>query len=74
MRPRKPSLVNGFVAPGAGPSAGVCGIFAVLCIGLIFAALANARASALILAVTGAGWRWQPVMWTAPKPLRWLTE
>lgn len=25
-------------------------------------------------AVTGAGWRWQPVMWTAPKPLRWLTE
>ena len=24
--------------------------------------------------VTGAGWRWQPVMWTAPKPLRWLTE
>lgn len=27
-----------------------------------------------IEAVTGAGWRWQPVMWTAPKPLRWLTE
>lgn len=25
-------------------------------------------------AVTNAGWRWQPVMWTAPKPLRWLTE
>jgi len=25
-------------------------------------------------AVTGAGWRWQPVMWTAPEPLRWLTE
>ena len=24
--------------------------------------------------VTDAGWRWQPVMWTAPKPLRWLTE
>ena len=24
--------------------------------------------------VTQAGWRWQPVMWTAPKPLRWLTE
>ena len=24
--------------------------------------------------ITGAGWRWQPVMWTAPKPLRWLTE
>jgi hypothetical protein len=27
-----------------------------------------------IQAVTDAGWRWQPVMWTAPKPLRWLTE
>ncbi len=27
-----------------------------------------------IEAVTDAGWRWQPVMWTAPVYLRWLTE
>jgi hypothetical protein len=43
-------VVNGFVAPGAGPSAGVYGIFTILCFALIFAALANAGASALILA------------------------
>ncbi len=28
----------------------------------------------LIEAVTGGGWTWQPVMWTAPASLRWLTE
>ncbi len=43
-------VANGFTAPGSGPSAGVFGIFAVLCFGLIIAALANAVAGALILA------------------------
>lgn len=28
----------------------------------------------LIAAVTGAGWRWQPVTWNTPESLRWLTE
>ena len=43
-------VVNGFVAPGAGPGAGALGIFAVICFGVVFAALANAVAGALILA------------------------
>jgi hypothetical protein len=43
-------VVNGFVAPGSGPSAGAFGIFTVLCFGLVFAALANAVAGALIIA------------------------
>lgn len=43
-------VVNGFVAPGGGPSAGAYGIFAMLCFGLVFAALANAIVGALILA------------------------
>ncbi len=43
-------VVDGFKAPGSGPSVGAYGIFAVLCFGLIFAALANAVAGALILA------------------------
>ena len=28
----------------------------------------------VIEAVTGSGWTWQPVMWNAPRALRWLTE
>ena len=28
----------------------------------------------IIEAVTVSGWTWQPVMWDAPKRLRWLTE
>lgn len=28
----------------------------------------------IIEAVTGSGWTWQPVMWNAPKSLRWITE
>ncbi len=28
----------------------------------------------VIEAVTSRGWRWQPVMWNAPKALRWATE
>jgi hypothetical protein len=28
----------------------------------------------IIEAVTGSGWTWQPVMWNAPRSLRWLTE
>jgi len=28
----------------------------------------------VIAAVTAGGWTWQPVMWNAPAPLRWLTE
>jgi len=52
-------VVNGFVAPGAGPSAGAYGIFVVLCFGLVFAALANAFAGALILAeITPAFAEW----------------
>ncbi len=43
-------VVNGFVAPGAGPSAGGFGIIAVICFGVFFGALANAVAGALILA------------------------
>lgn len=43
-------VVNGFKAPGSGPSAGGLGIFAVLCFGLVFAALTNAVTGALILA------------------------
>lgn len=43
-------VVNGFVAPGAGPSAGAFGIFTVICFGVVFAALANAVAGALIIA------------------------
>jgi hypothetical protein len=27
-----------------------------------------------IEAITGAGWIWQPVMWSAPAAFRWLTE
>lgn len=26
-----------------------------------------------IQAVTGAGWRWRPVIWHAPASLRWIT-
>jgi len=43
-------LVNGFLAPEAGPSVGVYGAFAVFCFGMILAALGNAVAGALILA------------------------
>jgi hypothetical protein len=28
----------------------------------------------VIDAVTGNGWHWQPVMWTAPAAMRWLTD
>jgi hypothetical protein len=28
----------------------------------------------VIEAVTASGWTWQPVMWDAPKGLRWLTQ
>ena len=28
----------------------------------------------IIQAVTASGWTWQPVMWNAPKRLRWLAE
>ncbi len=28
----------------------------------------------IIEAVTASGWTWQPVMWNAPKSLRWLAE
>lgn len=28
----------------------------------------------LLAAVTGAGWRWQPLTWNTPESLRWLTE
>ena len=35
--------------PRAGPGAGAFGIFAVICFGVVFAALANAVAGALIL-------------------------
>lgn len=28
----------------------------------------------IINAVTGGGWVWQPVVWSAPEALRWLTE
>ena len=28
----------------------------------------------IIQAVTAAGWVWQPVVWNAPAPFRWLTE
>lgn len=43
-------VVGGFVAPGAGPSAGAFGIFAVICFGVVFAALANSLSGALIIA------------------------
>jgi hypothetical protein len=43
-------VVGGFVAPGAGPSAGAYGIVAVISFGVVFAALANAVVGALILA------------------------
>jgi len=28
----------------------------------------------IIEAVNASGWTWQPVMWNAPRSLRWLTE
>ncbi|HTL78656.1 MAG TPA: hypothetical protein VL136_04545, partial [Candidatus Babeliales bacterium] len=28
----------------------------------------------IIETVTNSGWTWQPVMWNAPRSLRWLTE
>jgi hypothetical protein len=28
----------------------------------------------VIEAITGSGWTWQPVMWNAPKSLRWSAE
>ena len=28
----------------------------------------------VIEAVTASGWTWQPVMWDAPKGLRWITQ
>ncbi len=43
-------VVDGLVAPGAGPGTGATAIFAVLCFGLVLAALANAFGGAYILA------------------------
>ena len=28
----------------------------------------------LVETVTGAGWRWQPLVWSAPKAFRWFTQ
>lgn len=39
----------------------------------VLAVDAQAMKRPAMAAVTGAGWRWQPVLWRAPPVLRWLT-